>query len=473
MLNKKRENGTGIKFLLTLTSYTDRKRRIECEDKLRALYPYTIDRKKLLIKKTMNKNMYEVYVDGNIKGKHQLLMGVIVLTLFVLLVSVGIVLCVSYNHKLQKETLVQKDLEAINQEKIRLQKENEQILDSLKIEYETLIEERYENIYPRITYIYSCLPTGSTIKSLVIDKKSFSVELLTSDSLKAFSGFESSPFFLNVKMIRASSKEKNESVTIKGEFQNQNEKITTDGLVMADKILCYKNKVEELHERKRENEARSISAYMEHIKEVLIECGCDIDYMQVKGDVGQIDVECFIFSTSHEMLQFISKIQDEDGSYDIKQFNFRNGIDSQRVQTKIIFDFHKSSLDGEIEIEKSKPETEIDISSLEEAFANKNVTEFKYNFEPIRNITSTSPTEAVMNNKEEVAIEKKRAETHYLSYIGLTKINSQTLIFAKGLTNDTIYKFVLTEDERAGDFCVGRPNGFYACQDGLYYEVSK
>lgn len=472
---EKRDENKPIKFLLTLSSYSDGKRREECIDILKSLYPYKIDKNDLLIKRTDEKNKYEVFINGGKSKRKKYLFGnVFVILCIVGIIAGGFVLHAKIKDERKADIQKQKEIENENQEKIRQQKEAERELKELKNEYELLIKESYEKVYPRLGYIYSCITKDAVIENLLIERNHFSLDVRTFDSLKILSRFEESRMFLNVKMLRAFSEDKKENVTLSGDFRIMNHILCEEDEIQ-NQIVFYQNELEKYRERKEVNERRNLSTYMDYIKRLLEDCECELEYVQVKGEKDRAEIECFVHSSSRGILEFLKKIQNDDrnGEYDIKQFNFRNSSDTENVQTKLLFDFQKSVSDEDLEEILGEGETFIDITDLERIFKKKETVVVKTKPDPVKPVMESKPKlkqEAVIEPKP---IEVKKIIPEKLTYVGLTKKNGLTVILAKGGINEKVYKFVMTEEESEGDFCIQTSNGYYARQDSKYYEVGR
>lgn len=90
-------------------------------------------------------------------------------------------------------------------------------LDELEKRYATLISKRPISLYHVISEASRCVGSGAWIKNISIRKNAFSLEAEGSDALKAFTRFEESASFENVKLHQATpSPKRGESFSISG-----------------------------------------------------------------------------------------------------------------------------------------------------------------------------------------------------------------------------------------------------------------
>lgn len=441
------------KFRMKLFSRTDSKRISEAKNKLLALYPFEVAEQNIWLVKTDEKNIFDVYISSLPFEREVRVKGVLASALILGLVSLlSIYVLKTSSEKKALEKAEQKKILLEQKKKEEQEKSLKEKLVNLEKEYREIKKDSYEKVYPYLERIYFAVGDGATVENLSIEKENFSVEVTAKDSVRILRNFEKSPYFSLVKMNRSTQKDKTETVNYSGNFLIEYEEPEAD-ISLEQKILFYENKIGMLTDRKEKQKDVLLSEYIKGIRNGFSKYGIKEQYIQIRENNGKADVEFFVLSSSRAVLGFLNFI-DEDN---IKRLSIRNSEEQERVQTTLCFDSG---------IEFTKDENSKD--NLKE----KNVTVIEMNKIFYKKASSKTPLEKkeYIQNIPEI---KKSVPLKKLQFIGLTRKNGKTLVMAKDVEMDLIYKIPLTETEISGDFCI-QNNGVYKAKvHGEYYEVKK
>lgn len=447
------------KFTLKLKARTENKRLIEALEILKAEYPFEIDIEKLILRQTDNKGFYDVYISKvKVKKESKLKKYLQYLVISIILIFSILTICVIKSKNNRKKIYEQKQLELQKLENEKITKEKELKLAELEYEYKNNIKESFCKVYSCIECIYSVMTKGSVIENIFIDNRDFSVEVTTKDALVILKAFEESSLFNNVKMNRTTIKDSNEYVTYTGTFpviyKNPDSSFTQD-----EKITYYEKQIEKNKNRLKKQKIKQLSEYIAEIRKCLHVNGCNEQYIQLHSVDKMTEVEFFILSSSSGILNFLDSIQkDEENLFDIKQVKIRNNEDRNRIQTTICF--------------KSWIDLQDNIVSSEEYMANSiAVTEIDKMFYKKPSITKNVKTYSQSLSQKKSNATAVRMKN--LSYVGMSKLNGETLIVVKDDSMGSIYKLVLSDSEKNGNCCFVSENKYIAKIRNEYYEVKK
>ena len=451
------------KFTLSLKSHTKKKRRIEAKNNLLNIYPFEVEEKKLLIVRTDKKGKYDIYI---LKDEISDNFDIRKLLLISLLCAAALGTLILFMHHLTvkklEEVSAQKEFEKKKLEEQRIKKEKEEKLKKLTAEYLDKKESEYQKIYPYIERLYSVMTDKTTIENIVIDKKSFTVEVTTKDSLIILSNFESNNFFKTVKMTRTNIKDGKETVSYTGEFAGFIKQFD-ESLSLDEKTALYIEEINKINKRAELQQDIQLSEYIKKIRIVLHKNNCQEQYIQLKGKDKNAETEFFILSSSRNILNFINEIQSEENNLiDIKSIRIHNSEERNRIQTTICFDTGIELKQDEQNLGEYA-DLKIEASQIDKIFYKTP--------EPkpvVSKSTAAKNVKSEKNLKPQVPLKLKK-----LTYIGLTKSNSNTLVLVKDEDMGSIYKLILTEKEINSDCCIQDTNGFMAKIRGEYYEVKK
>lgn len=452
------------KFTLPLKSKTEKKRISEAQNALVSLYPFKIERSNIFILRTDKKGLFDIYItDHKIKNhRHKLLIILAISAVFIISITV---ILIERKELLKNRAIYieQKEKELKEQEEIKIQKEKIEKLNLLKTEYDEKKENQYEKIYPYIERIYSVMSENTTIENIIIQRNSFSVEVTTNDAMKILELFEESGAFNSIKMNRTTINNKTETVNYNGEF-SRNWKHAEQNLSLDEKISFYSKEIEKIENRHNNLNAIPLSEYIKKIRDSLHKNGCAEQYIQLRENATSVEIEFFILSSSRNILTFINEIQSEaDNLIDIKQLHIRNSEERSRIQTTICFTTESES-EKIIEEFKEYEEHRIPAAEIDKVFykaSGNNKNKVKVMEEKKINKSSLNQNSL----KPELLKE--------LLYIGITKSEDTTYVIAKDEEMESIYKFILTSEEKSGDFCIETTNGYKAKIRDDYYEVRK
>lgn len=446
------------KFTLVLKSRGRKRRLMEAAEQLKGMYPFSLAPTRIVICRTSKKSLYDVYVsDVEQPESHK---TAYCITLFAVVLAFIAIWSVCRNiQKNAQIAMIQKEKEMRTAELERARQEKETRISLLENEFRTLQSRQYEKIYPRIKQIYDVMSSGSIIEQLSIDPLAFSIEVTTKDALAILGNFENSLSFGMVKMNRTTIKDSGETVIYTGVFP----KIFTaadETLSLDEKLDFYAREISSEKRLRALQENQKLSAYIERIRKTLRTNGCAEQYIQLRGTDNSAEVEFFVLSSSRNMLKFLQCIQeDADFIFDIKQIRIRNSELLDRVQTTVCFD---SGIKAEHEFAgiETFSDKMISAEEIDAIFYKK----------PVAKPVAKS---AVRKVAQEGSFAKKAENVRTLAYVGLTKMNGETVIIAKDEMMGSIVKLPMTNAEIDGDFCVPSASGFKASFRGEIYEVKK
>lgn len=451
------------KFTLLLKSHTKKKRRIEAKNNLLSIYPFEVEEKKLLIVRTDKKGKYDIYI---LKDEISDNFDIRKLLLISLLCAAALGTLILFMHhvtvKKLEEVSAQKEFEKKKLEEKRIKKEKAEKLKKLSEEYLDKKQSEYQKIYPYIERLYSVMTDKTTIENIFIDKSNFTVEVTTKDSLIILSNFESNNFFKTVKMTRTNIKDGKETVSYTGEFTGFIKQVD-ESLSLDEKTALYIEEINKINKRAELQQDIQLSEYIKKIRIVLHKNNCQEQYIQLKGKDKNAETEFFVLSSSRNILNFINEIQSEENNLiDIKSIRIHNSEERNRIQTTICFDTG-IELKQEAQNLGEYADLKIEASQIDKIFyktpAPKSV---------VLKSTAAKNVKSEKNLKPQLPLKLKK-----LTYIGLTKTNSNTLVIVKDEDMGSIYKLILTEKEISSDCCIQDANGFMAKIRGEYYEVKK
>ena len=456
------------KYKLELHSHSKRKLLQESLQLLKVLYPFEVDQDKVSVRKINEKGLYEVcihdnYVTRKIKIKFVIIFALIsALILFFSIVSVY-----KFTEKKQQILLLEEEKEKQNKEKIQLQQEKEKEVKNLESEYRNLMLKTYDPVYKRILNLNNTLITNSIIDNLTIDGKTFSIDVETKDAVQSLSNFENSHAFSSVKMVRTTLVDNKDIVTFTGEFTKFIPELD-ESLSLDDKIEFYQSEIDRLLVKDK-NRLTLLSDYIKYIRTILKKTGCNEQYIQLKGSKENVEIECFVYSTSKSVLSFIEEIQNQDDYlFDISVFKLRNSTDQNKLQTIITF------VTG-IEIKENNTDdsdlnnlVNINIDELEKMFTKKDVTKKSVTPQYLRKSTAVTNAPIV-----KITPQVNNEQLPMLSYIGITKKNEVAYVLAKDNIFGTFYTIRLVDTEIEDDCCIQISSGYKAKIDNKYYEVKK
>lgn len=451
------------KFTLLLKSHTQKKRLVEAKKELLNIYPFEVEEQNLLIIRTDKKDKYDVYISKE-EIKHDSDIKKLFLISLFCITAICLLIIILHNATIKKmeEAKLLKELEKQKLEQERLEKGKEEKLEKLKAEYLDMKESEYEKIYPYIERIYSAMSDKTTIENITIERNHFTVEVTTYDSVAILSNFEGSKLFTEIQMTRTNVRDGRETVSYTGEFARFIK--TTDELLSLDeKIDFYTEEIKRINKRTELQSAYLLSEYIKTIRSILHKNNCQEQYIQLRRKDNNAEIEFFVLSSSRNILNFLKRIQNEESNlFDIKNIRIHNGEERNRIQTTICFDTG-IELRQEDGILSEYADLRIEADEIDRIFYKASVPK-----------AAVSKTPATRNTQPQKSV---RIQTPLilkkLTYIGLTKSNTQTFFLVKDEDMGSIYKLILTETEIDGDCCIQTDSGFKAKIRGEYYEVKK
>ena len=457
---KNENNDSLINFNLNLSSKTKSAMVKEALEKAKGIYPYQIEEKNITIEETGKKGIYSVSINKDGFEKQKISYARIILfALFTLclIVAAGIFIRKMISNK-NAEEIKQVQVEKINEEKIRLQKEKETQLKDLISEYKLIEENKYENIYERIELIYSLLAPSVTIENLNIDKDSFYIDFSSKNSTKVLSNFESSAALSKIKMNRTTVAQK-DITSISGNFVKHFQTAGSN-LSLDEKIDFYKNTINQEKSRKEKLLNTQLSAYISTIRAELHKNNCSEQYVQIKGEKENLEAEFLVYSSAENILNFLKEIQGgTENLFDIKSFHLKNSENQQHLQSLITF---------KTGISLKENESLSDFKEIKKYSAREIST-------ALYKAPAVKPKVKLSESPEKKSSQVKNPQNlKKLNYIGSTKLNGKNFVMAKDEEMNVIYKLMLCETEAEGDFCMSLGNGNYKAKiRNEWFEVKK
>lgn len=449
-----------VTYNLELKSRSKKGRTEEALLKLAALYPYDITNKNIFIKESGQKGSFTVFINNSGFEEKKLNYKKIGIIAFVAAVSL-IFSCLILQKTLKNRAYViaeQKRLEAEEKKKIEAQKELKTKLTALEEKWSILEDGSFSKVFNRLQIIYSLLPRQTVIEQLNIDGDTLNMEVTIGDSTKVLSSFEESKNLSNVKLSRASVNDKKDVASISGNFIRKTIRAENTE-TLENQILFYEGQINAYEHRKELQQNTNISEYISSIRSCLHKNGCSEQYVQVKGEKENLNVEVFVLSSAKSLLNFLSDIQSgEENLFDIKSFHFRNSENQTKLQSVILFNSGISI--------KEKNDFE-SIQSDIEKITSSEISTVLYKKSTPKNI---SPKKVVTEKKTFVSTKPLRA----LSYIGLSAVNGEKYVIAKDEEMSVIYKLPVADSERSGNFCMDDGSGVYKAKiKNEWYEVKR
>ena len=449
-----------VTYNLELKSRSKKGRTEEALLKLAALYPYDITNKNIFIKESGQKGSFTVFINNS--GFEEKKLNYKKIGIIALVAAVSLIFsCLILQKTLKNRAYViaeQKRLEAEEKKKIEAQKELKTKLTALEEKWSILEDGSFSKVFNRLQIIYSLLPRQTVIEQLNIDGDTLNMEVTIGDSTKVLSSFEESKNLSNVKLSRASVNDKKDVASISGNFIRKTIRAeNTESL--ENQILFYEGLINAYEHRKELQQNTNISEYISNIRSCLHKNGCSEQYVQVKGEKENLNVEVFVLSSAKSLLNFLSEIQSgEENLFDIKSFHLRNSENQTKLQSVILFN-------SGINI-KEKNDFESIQSDIEKITSSEISTVLYKKSTP----KIASPKNVVTEKKTFVNTKKLRS----LSYIGLSAVNGERFVIAKDEEMNVIYKLPVTDSERNGNFCLDDGSGVYKAKiKNEWYEVKR
>ncbi|MCR5387103.1 MAG: hypothetical protein K6E69_08280 [Treponema sp.] len=353
-------------------------------------------------------------------------------------------------------------IEEVNKAKILEQKKDNEELLKLKNEYEAMIRTSNKKIYPVINLLYENIGNKSVVNSLSIQKNSFSLDLMTQNSLEILSSFESDANIEHISINRTANDSGREIVSFAGQIKNIFER-PDDNLSLKEKIVFYRNL---LKERTREN---VFSEYAKEVRRLIKLCSCTEEYMQVRDINGFIELECSLRGSGSNILNLVKSIGENEKNIEIKSFRIKNNQNSSFCNADIVFETfieaHKVS-ESEIAdfVSKEKMPDEIGVVFKKTGRASGNVQR--------SGVRQKTPKAAVINKTEKK--QSAGAVAGKLDYIGKGANEKYSkIIFLKNPVTGLIYKVPVTDADVSGDHAIEHNDKYQVFIGASEYEVKK
>lgn len=477
MTESKNTNSPYI-YKLELKNRSKKSRTKEAIEKLKLLYPYEIKEQNLLIKETNERNNYDVIISdkGFRKGKGEYKwIVIIILILIVVLISV---IVIGQQIKIRKNNEQEEKLiELQNEQKIQESKSKKIKLEGLLKEIEKYDKEKYENVYSRIELLYFLLDKLGTVENLSLDGDSFLIDVTSKDSVQLLENFELSKQLTKVKMVRTTVDKGIDYVSLSGMFMREFNK-NDENLSLEQQISSNDEILSNYKRRKIRQNQQNLSDYIKVIRDCVRCNGCREQYLQVKGEKNNLEVELMFYSYAKEALSFIKEIQNQDNDLvDIKKLQIRNSQTPSKVQTNITFvtgiDIKENTelVDTDKRIYDFSP-NEISLSLYKEPAKVTEKNEIRT--DAYKDEKSVLTKESENKPVEYSTVKKEEIIRKYLDYIGLTKFEGKSYILAKDNQMNVIYKFEIAKKESEGNVCYINENGKYIAKlNSELYEVKK
>lgn len=450
-----------ISYTLVLKSRTSSLRIKEALEKLKSLYPYKLEKQNIKIRETGNKNEYLVYINEKGFPKDRKNLSIIFLTGVIILFCIAVFFLVKNYHEEKKQIAKEKkQIELEIDRKEKAEKELEEKILTLKEKVKYNEEQSCEKVYEKIELIYSLLKNNGTIENLFIENERFSLEVITQNSIRILSNFENSDQVTEVKLTRTTTQNKKEFVSISGGFVRNTVEID-ENLPLREQVSLYEEKLSFYEKRILNQKKQTLSDYIMTLRNCMRKTHCQEQYIQMKGESDNREVELLVYSTATEILSFLKQIQaGEDNLFDIKTLRIRNSENLNNIQTLILFN------------------TGIPIRNSEERNFQEETRE-EYSPEEIsKSLKKEKPEEkkkTVPQANTEKKIENvKEVKRKPLSYVGQSKIGMTNYLIAKDEQMNILYKFEIADENSPGNICFLDSNGNYLARyNKEFYEVKK
>lgn len=442
-------------YSLKLKSHSNKKRLLEALEELKNIYPFKLKAEDIYIEKTKEKGSYLVYIGKVEKQKKRKLIKTLFISLMLIFVIIlTLIIANRIVENQNKEKLAEQEIENQNIKKIEAERALKEELKIKKEQYEEILNAEYYPVYPILEELYKCLIGKTTIENISISNDTFFVEVRTEDCVKVLRKFEESNNFTLVKMNKTTIVDNNEIVTLSGKYQNSKE-YPLDTLSIEEKIRFYDEKIKEAKTNNENEKDISISTYIEKIKYVLKTNLCKEEYIQTKGNLKDIEVECFFTASSTNLLNFIKQIQEIDNPrFWIKEIRINNKANS--IQVIVSFASGIEVKADELELLEVANRS-IEPNDLSKLF-NKSTVVAKTNTE--------------IEKKQDLNI-SKRIEQIKLIYVGKATINNEIKVVVKDEQMNSLYKLIQVTDEIEENCFFIENEKMTAKINNKYYEVIK
>lgn len=442
-------------YSLKLKSHSNKKRLLEALDELKNIYPFKLKAEDIYIEKTKEKGSYLVYIGKVEKQKKRKLIKTLFISLMLIFVIIlTLIIANRIVENQNKEKLAEQEIENQNIKKIEAERALKEELKIKKEQYEEILNAEYYPVYPILEELYKCLIGKTTIENISIANDTFFVEVKTEDCVKVLRKFEESNNFTLVKMNKTTIVDNNEIVTFSGKYQNSKE-YPIDTLSVEEKIRFYDEKIEKVKINSENEKDITISTYIEKIKYVLKTNLCKEEYIQTKGNLKDIEVECFFTASSTNLLNFIKQIQEIDNPrFWIKEIRINNKANSIQVIVSFASGIEVKADEQELLEASNISITPNDLSKLfnNSTVVAKNTTEIK--------------------KKQNLNVLKK-LEQNKLLYVGKATINKEIKVVVKDEQMNSLYKLMQVTDEIDENCFFIENEKMIAKINNKYYEVIK
>jgi len=442
-------------YSLKLKSHSNKKRLLEALDELKNIYPFKLKPEDIFIEKTNERGCYLVYI-GKVEKqkKRKLIKNLFMSFVFLTVVVITLMIANRIVENENKEKLAKQEIENQNIKKIEAEKALKDELKIKKEQYEEILNAEYYPVYPILEELYKCLIGKTTIENISIANDTFFVEVKTEDCVKILRKFEESNSFTLVKMNKTTIVDNNEIVTFSGKYQ-QSKEYPQETLPIEDKISFYDDKIEKSKINSEKEKDITISTYIEKIRYVLKINSCKEEYIQTKGNLKDVEVECFFTASSINLLNFIKQIQEVDNPrFWIKEIRINNKANS--IQVIVSFASGIEVKVDELEL-LEVANISIEPNDLSKLF-NKSTVVVKTNTE--------------IEKKQDLNI-SKRIEQIKLLYVGKATINNEIKVVVKDEQMNSLYKLMQVTDEIDENCFFQENEKMIAKINNKYYEVIK
>lgn len=442
-------------YSLKLKSHSNKKRLLEALEELKNIYPFKLKAEDIYIEKTKEKGSYLVYIGKVEKQKKRKLIKTLFISLvFIFVIILTLIIANRIVENQNKEKLAEQEIENQNIKKIEAERALKEELKIKKEQYEEILNAEYYPVYPILEELYKCLIGKTTIENISISNDTFFVEVRTEDCVKVLRKFEESNNFTLVKMNKTTIVDNNEIVTLSGKYQNSKE-YPLDTLSIEEKIRFYDEKIKEAKTNNENEKDISISTYIEKIKYVLKTNLCKEEYIQTKGNLKDIEVECFFTASSTNLLNFIKQIQEIDNPrFWIKEIRINNKANS--IQVIVSF---ASGIEVKVD--------ELELLEVANRAIEPNDLSKLFN-----KSTVVAKTNTDIEKKQDLNI-SKRIEQIKLLYVGKATINNEIKVVVKDEQMNSLYKLIQVTDEIEENCFFIENEKMIAKINNKYYEVIK
>ncbi len=377
----------------------------------------------------------------------------------------------SYREHMKIEAEQQKLFEEEQRKKIEAAALLKKQVEEARSAYVKMESERHGDIFLMSSVIYDCLGKDVKVSNLSMSGKKFELDVYTPDSVKLLSKFEGSRFIENIKLNRSVKDGNREYASFSGSVCRYIP-FPDDDLPDEEKLLYYRQALDTRAEEDEMRSAMSVSEYAAGIRSLFSETKCQEDYIQIKPNGENVELECFLKSGGSNIFDFLMKAEKNIPPIDFLSVRIKNS-DKDNTVTSVL------NMNTGIKMDALRDEfsyTDKDLEKLSVTPVQIGKVFGSGTEKKSKQVSSSSAKLKKQEAKQPASTSSAKANPLNLIYVGEGNTTAKgSHIFFKDVKNDVMYSIPMGKSSSGlSDWCEEKGISAYEVHlDGYVYEVKK